>query len=104
MQHNWRTLVPSREPAHMVRGTEIEMSIPDGQHSRFAIYAVRTTQWLKDASHYNGGYVQGDCTYRIRDAHTVSDAELRAGKRPDIAANFATLDECEAWIILQNSA
>lgn len=98
MQHNWRTLIPSREPAHMVRGSEIEMSIPDGQHFRFAIYAVRTTEWIKDAGHWAGGYVSADCRYRIRDAATVTDAQVAANVRPSIVAEFATLDDAETWI------
>lgn len=98
MDHNWKTIIPSNDPAHLVRGTEIEYSIPDGFHSRFALYSVRTSQRVKDADHWQGGYISYDLRYRVRDAALITDAETREGKRPPIACEFATLDECEAWI------
>lgn len=98
MDHNWRTLVPSNEPAHLKRGTEIDYSIPNGYHCRFALYSVRTSQYIKDPDHIDGGYISYDLRYRVRDAALISDAETREGKRPPIACEFATLDECEQWI------
>lgn len=99
MQHNWRTIVPSRDPAHWKRGTEIEVSIPAGFMSRFAIYSVRQSRWVKDPKHWDGGYVETDATYRVRDSDTVTDAEVKAGTRPKVIGEFPTLDECEKFLL-----
>ena len=95
---DWRTIVPSREPAHMVRGTELEVCFPAGFLSRFAIYSVRTVQWIRDRDHWNGGYGEYDVRYRVRDAFTVSDADVKAGVRPKIFGEYATLDDALAAI------
>lgn len=85
MQHNWRTLIHSNDPRHTVKGHEIDVSIPSGQMSRFAVYSVRVINPL-------------DFRYRVRDAVQISDAETKAGKRPPVVAEFDTLDEAEAYI------
>lgn len=99
ISHNWRVLVNSREPKHWERGTEIEVSIPDGFRSRFAVYSVRTSRWAKDVGCINGGYVEYDCRYRIRDAETVTDAQVKEGVRPSAVAEFATLAEADEWML-----
>lgn len=38
---SWRTLVPSNAYAYNVKSTEIDVTIPPGFRSRFAIYGVR---------------------------------------------------------------
>lgn len=62
------------------------------------IYSVRTTEWVRDPKHFDGGYVQTDCRYRVRDASTVSDADVKAGIRPAITFEADTLDMVEAWL------
>lgn len=99
VSHDWRVLVNSRETKHWERGTEIDVSLPHGFRSRFAVYSVRTTRWAKDVSCVAGGYVEYDCRYRVRDAKTVSDAQVRAGERPAVVAEFATLNEVDDWLL-----
>lgn len=98
--HDWRTLIPSNDPRHVNRGSELEVSIPKGEpfRSRFAIYSVRVTGWERDPMAPNGGYAITDCTYRVRDAHSVSDAQVKAGERPKIVFEAATLDQVEAFL------
>ena len=100
MIHDWRSIVPSNDPRHLKRGTEIELSCPMGEpyYGRFAIYTVRQSRYVKDAKAIDGGYVEYDVTYRVRDAGSVSDAQVRAGERPAIAFEGATLDTAEAFI------
>jgi len=99
VSHNWRVLVNSREPSHWERGTEIEVSLPNGFRSRFAVYSVRTSRWAKDVGCINGGFVEYDCRYRIRDSETISDAQVKAGVRPDVVAEFASLDDVDDWLL-----
>lgn len=53
-----------------VKGHETAYAYVPGSHCRFAIYEV----WA-----WNGEYLY--TRYRVRDAATVSDAQLREGKR-----------------------
>lgn len=101
INHDWRTLIPSNDPRHVKRGSEIEVSIPKGEpfRSRFAIYSVRVTGWEKDPMAPNGGYLITDATYRVRDAETVSDAQVKSGDRPKIVFEAPTLDQVEAFIL-----
>jgi hypothetical protein len=87
MQLNWLTICPSNSREHLVRGTELEMAFVPGTASRLAIYTVRTYD--------RDGY---DVRYRVRDAGRISDADVRAGKRPPIIGEFATMDELEIAI------
>lgn len=84
---DWRTICPSNDAKHLVRGTELEYCIPDGFLSRFRIVSVRTVK-----------YGEYDCRYRVYDASTVTDAEVKAGIKPRSIAEFATLDETLAFI------
>lgn len=90
---NWRTIVPSHEPAHRVKGTELEVLIPDGFRSQFAIYSVRC--YKLDGK---TGERYADMYYRIRDAGRVTDARVRSGIRPPIIAACDTLDEAMNYI------
>lgn len=72
----WRTVTHSQSDKFLVRGTEITNAIVPGTLSRFQICEIRT-------------YDRGDPfphgrKYAIRDAATVSDAQVRDGKRPEI--------------------
>ena len=95
---NWRTLIPSNHPDHLRKGAEIEVAIPDGYFSRFAIYSVRTSEWIKEPGNIHGGYTQSDCFYRVRDAATVTLDEVRHGIRPNVIGEYKTLDETLAAI------
>jgi hypothetical protein len=99
---NWRTVTPSNEPRHMVRGTELESAIPDGFRSRFAVYSIRTVE--RDLSFTFEHVNQYDRRYVVRDAETVSDADVKDGKRPAIIAQFATEIELCAWLDQQPKA
>lgn len=94
----WRTLVPSNDPKHLVKETEIEVCIPSGFRSRFAIYSVRVVGWERDPIAMNGGYSVYDVRYRVRDAEAANDAHFREGKSAPIFGEFATLDEALAAI------
>ncbi|AGR48102.2 hypothetical protein SmphiM12_470 [Sinorhizobium phage phiM12] len=90
---NWRTVTPSRSPSYEKNGTELECAIVPGTRSRFQVCAIRKSRWVKIDFSINGGYVELDCTYVIRDAETVSDADVKAGIRPKIVFDCKTLDE-----------
>lgn len=79
----WRTVTGSNHPKFMVKGTELSNAIVPGVLSRFQVCEIRS--YDKDG--------HADRYYAVRDAHTVSDAEVKAGVRPHIVANFTTLDE-----------
>lgn len=85
MAASWRSLINHRDPRFMVKGHELAVSFRSGY--RFAVYEVRTLE------------ADGHCgtAYRIRDAHTVSDAEVRARVAPKVVADGLTWDEVEAF-------
>lgn len=87
---NWRTICGSNDPRHLVKGTEIEVCYPAGYHNRFALYSVRTVS-------REGDHTVHDMRYRVRDAGTVSDAQVREGKRPDIVCEVDRLDDALAY-------
>lgn len=80
---SWRTITPSNNPKFTVKGTELAQAIVPGTNSRFAIVEVRTI----DADRFLS------VTYYVRDAKTVSDAEVRDGIKPKIVFR-GDLDEC----------
>jgi hypothetical protein len=88
---DWRTLSKSNDPKHLVRGTEIESCIPPGFLSRFRIVSVRTVN-------RSGKFVEYDCKYRVYDAGTVTDAEVKEGIAPKSIGEFATLDDALKFI------
>lgn len=84
---NWRTVTGSRHPQFLVNGTELSNALC-GRNSRFQICEIR----CRDEERYP------DCWYAVRDAESVSDAEVKAGKRPPIVARFRGLDEALKFI------
>lgn len=86
----WRTVTPSSSPMFLVRGTELSVAIVPGTLSRFQICEVRTLTRSEDGWDY-------DREYCLRDAHTVSDQDVRDGRRPAIVHRAATLDEALDW-------
>lgn len=94
---DWKTLVPSNDPRHLTRGTEIEACRPEGFASRFAIYSVRTVEreWIEERRMWASVF---DVRYRVRDAETVTLEQVKQGVRPAVFGEFATLDEALAAI------
>ena len=79
---NWRSF-PYEQSKFLVKGTELAQAIVPDTCSRFAVVEYRT----RDADGFPSA------AYRLRDAETVSDADIRAGKRPAIVGNFDSLDD-----------
>lgn len=94
---NWYTITHSRHPSYEKNGTELEASIVPGTRSRFQITSIRKSRWVKDEMMINNGYIELDCRYVVRDAETVSDYQVRAGRRPKIVFECDTLDEAIAF-------
>lgn len=84
----WRTVTHSQDSRFMVTGTELSRAIVPGTMSRFQICEVRS----RDSEGH------ADRRYAIRDAATVTDAEVREGVRPRIVEWFpdelAALEWC----------
>lgn len=78
---NWRTVTPANDTKFLVKGTELSNAIY-GQHSRFQICEIRCMG--DDGFH--------DRHYYVRDAETVTLAQVADGARPVIVGRFATLD------------
>ena len=83
---HWHPLVTSYDQKFLVKGTELSMAIVPGHRSRFAIIEVRCL----DADGHS------DRLYRIRDAETVTDDEVRMRVRPHIVFEGG-FDEALAW-------
>lgn len=103
---DWRTICPSNDPRHLVKGTELEYCFPDGFLHRFKIVSVRilALEAWTDADRAlaaTGAIVPRryyhDCKYRVYDAATISDAEIKAGVAPR-SVDFTTLDAALAAI------
>jgi hypothetical protein len=75
----WEYVTDYRDPKWSVKGTRLSQAIY-GWRSRFAIVEIRTMDF--------------GVRYGIADAETVSDADVKAGKRPEIVKNFDTVEEC----------
>lgn len=82
MQLYWKSLPYSRDK-FMVVGTELSQAIVPGCNSRYAIVEVRRYDENK----------QADRRYSIRDAATVTDEDVKNGKRPKQIASFNYEDE-----------
>jgi hypothetical protein len=74
---NWRTVTTSTDPRFLIKGTELANAIC-GKHSRFQICEVRRIS--------ADGFP--DRMYAVRDADTVTDAQIKAGVRPAIVKWF----------------
>lgn len=89
----WRTLVTERDSRYWVRGTELATAIvPDTRH-RFQLCEHRTV--LR-----HGEHAEYDREYLVRDAHGVTDAQIRDRVRPPVVARYpseaAALEWCRA--------
>ena len=82
----WRTLASCNDPDLFVKGKELAQAIVPDTRSRFALVEVRTF----DGQH-------SGVRYSVRDAATVSDVEVREGKRPKQVASFDDLDAAIEW-------
>lgn len=82
----WRSAEPSNSPRYLVKGTVLATAYA-GRHRRFLIEEVRT----READGFAG------CSWRVRDAEAVSDAEVRAGKFSPVVFR-GDLDECVSFI------
>lgn len=82
---NWHSL-PYDASKVLVKGTELAQAIIPGTRSRFAVVETRS--------------MEADGTpgllYRLRDAETVSDADVAKGIRPHIVGVFPTAEEAVA--------
>lgn len=83
MSLNWQAVTDHRDPKWSVKGTRLAQAVY-GWKSRFAIVEIRAIDF--------------GVRYGVSDADTVSDADVKAGKRPDIIKTYDTLDECIAGI------
>lgn len=86
-ERQWKEVVSSRSPECLVKGIELA-TLVCGPLSRFQICAHR----VYDAEGF------ADEAYRVRDAHTVTDAQVKEGVRPEIVARFDTLEKAEAFV------
>lgn len=76
----WRTVTHSQSDRFLIRGTELSvMIVPDTMH-RFQLCEMRTYD-RGEAFPHGRNYV-------VRDAATVTDAQVREGVRPAIVARF----------------
>jgi hypothetical protein len=91
----WRSL-PYEHSKFFVVGTEIAAAYVSGTLSRFAIIETRGHPRTED-----GKSVPGDVYYRVRDAATVRDEQVRAGKRAEVVARFDCCDEAIEWCLGQ---
>lgn len=83
---NWRTVTDSRSPKFFVKQTELAYALY--LNSRFAICEMR------GAGRADGSFAD---FYRVRDAYTVSDAEVAKGVRAKVAFSCDTLEAALLW-------
>jgi hypothetical protein len=88
MQLEWKTITPSNHHRYMVVGCEIDQAIVPNCLSRYAIVMVRRYDSERNA----------DLGYSIRDANTITDEDIRNGKRPKQIAYFLYEDEAIEFI------
>ena len=88
MELNWQPLTPSNSPKFMVKGTELNQAVCRLHNSRYAIVEVRTYDVNR----------QADRGYSIRDAATISDEDIKNGKRPKQIAFFHYEDDAIDFI------
>lgn len=89
----WRTLVRERDHAFFVKGSELANAIVPGTSHRFMLCEVR--------AYPTGDYAEPDREYCVRDAHAITDAQVRDRVRPPIVARFGTEAEALAWCLKQ---
>lgn len=93
MMH-WRTTTPRNSHQFLTKGTELASAVVPNTAHRFMLCEVRTIQRV-------GGEVEFDREYCVRDAASVSDAEVRSGVRPRIVARFDDPDVAVAYCLAQ---
>lgn len=84
---SWRTITPSNDPKILHNGTEIAVALC-GKNSRFAVYEVR----CRSADGFP------DRRYEVRDAEAISDADVKAGRRPPVVGKTDDITKLEAWV------
>lgn len=100
---DWRGLTGGgNDPAYMRTGTELACAFVPDTHSRFMVYEVRTFV-IDPAAFLPENRSVPSVTYYVRDAETVSDAGVRAGKKPAIVFRNDDLTECLRWCLTQIS-
>lgn len=80
-QSRW---TPALDAKWLVKGTVLTTAYVPGTHHRFLLEEVRALE--ADGSH--------TVLYRLRDAATVSDADVRAGRYSKPVCHSYDLDEC----------
>lgn len=83
----WRNVTPSNDSRFMVQGTELNNMIVPGLHARYQLCEIRSY----DAKR------MPDRRYAVRDAATVTDEQVREGKRSQIVAWFDYEDQALAY-------
>ena len=78
---NWRVVTKSNSHKFMVKGTVLNHAIC-GPNSRYLMEEVRCYDKDRNA----------DRLYMVRDAHTVSDAQVAESIRPKVMGWFDTLE------------
>jgi hypothetical protein len=86
MTVEWIVVRDHKDPKFMVKGHVLAQAYVPGSHNRFLIEEVRAM-----AADRTMG-VQ----YRVRDAETVTDAEVRAGKHSQVIGTFDLFDRALA--------
>lgn len=94
MAVRWHVLVGERHRLFYVRGTELAVAMVPGMGSRFQLCDHRTITQGDSGIEY-------DREICVRDAASVSDAEVKDGIRPRIVARFPSAAEAVAWCAQQ---
>lgn len=89
---HWRTITPSTSSQFLTKGAELACAVVPNTSHRFMICEVRTIKRI-------GGEFEFDRQYCVRDAASVSDAEVRNGVRPHIVARFDEPDAAVAYCL-----
>lgn len=90
----WRTVTGERDSRFLVRGTELATAVVPNCSHRFVLCEHRVVGRDDMGATF-------DREYRVRDAHGVSDAQVRERVRPPIVARFDTEAEALAWCAAQ---
>lgn len=89
---DWRTVTPSNDRKFMVKGAVLARAFAPNCHLRFMLEEIRAYDTDGNA----------DRSYRVRDAATVSDVQVREGKESLIVFRCAT--EAEALTFCATNA
>ncbi len=82
----WRTVTSYDGPKYQVKGTVLSSALY-GPNSRFLIEEVRALTVEREQK----------AVYRVRDAHGVTDAEVREGKPSPIVFRADLPTDCVEW-------